>query len=239
MFSIHAILHALLRLIPLRRIPLRLMRTPPARFRRHLMLGGCAAVLSVLQACSSTPASHRFSYDFGPVDHVNNSLLKDAKTADKPVHFAINVAEISAPAVLEGDAMYYRLGYDNPQQLRPYAQQRWSMSPALLLTGRIKTQIALAGGTVLAVSDGVANLPTLKIELEEFSQYFTDASHNQVQLRFRASLVRGGKLLGQRYFNGSKAAASADAAGGAKAMQLLVDEAIGDLVGWMQALDFR
>jgi len=203
--------------------------------KRYALLAGSFAALCALQACSSAPPANRFNYDFGPFNAASNSLPK----TDKPVQFAINVADIDAPAIFEGSTMFYRLGYDNPQQLRPYAQQHWSMSPALLLGSRIKTQIAAAGGTVLAVSDGVANLPTLKIDLEEFSQYFADASNNQVQLRFRASLVRNGKLLGQRHFNGSKASSSADAAGGAKAMQVLTDEAIADLVRWMQALDFK
>jgi cholesterol transport system auxiliary component len=196
----------------------------------------CAFVaICTLQAWGSVPPANRSNYDFGPYNAASNGLPK----TDKPVQFAINVADVNAPAVFDGNTMFYRLGYDNPQQLRPYAQQHWSMSPALLLSSRIKTQIAAAGGTVLAVSDGVANLPTLKIELEEFSQYFADASNNQAQLRFRASLLRNGKLLGQRHFNGSKASGSADAAGGAKAMQLLTDEAIADLVSWMQALDFK
>ncbi|MBX9870320.1 MAG: PqiC family protein [Burkholderiaceae bacterium] len=212
-----------------------LLRSLLTRSKRGTLLATSFAALCALQACSSTSPVNRFSYDFGPYNAANNSLPK----TDKPVQFAINVADIDAPAIFEGNTMFYRLGYDNPQQLRPYAQQHWSMSPALLLSSRIKTQIAAAGGTVLAVSDGVANLPTLKIELEEFSQYFADASNNQVQLRFRASLVRNGKLLGQRHFNGSKASSSADAAGGAKAMQVLTDEAIADLVRWMQALDFK
>lgn len=203
--------------------------------KRYTLLACSCAAICALQACSSTPTANRFSYDFGPYNATSHRL----PTSDKPVQFAINVADVNAPAILEGDAMFYRLGYDNPQQLRPYAQQHWSMSPALLLSSRIKTQIAAAGGTVLAVSDGVANLPTLKIELEEFSQYFTDAHDNQAQLRFRASLVRNGKLLGQHHFNGSKASGTADAAGGAKAMQLLTDEAITDLIRWMQALDFK
>lgn len=218
------------------------LNTPSKLCQRLAQFGICALILASLQACSSAPSTNRFSYDFGPYNATNDRISLSSKAESQnnpPVHFAINIADISAPAVYEGNAMYYRLGYDNPQQLRPYAQQHWSMAPALLLAGRIKTQIANAGGTVLAVSDGVANLPTLKIELEEFSQYFSDASHNQVQLRFRASLVRNGKLLGQRYFNGNKAAGSADAAGGAKAMQLLADDAIVDLVNWLQALDFR
>lgn len=188
------------------------------------------ASLTLLQACASTTSVGRATYDFGLAPAV---LAPSASTPN--LKLAISLADISTPVVLEGNTMFYRLAYDNVQQLRPYAAQQWSMPPAQLLNTRIKSHIVATGGTVVSVADGVSDLPILKIELEEFSQVFSNASNNQAQLSFRASLVKRNKLIAQRNFNVSKAASSADAAGGARAMQLLTDETITNMLLWLQS----
>lgn len=181
----------------------------------------------LLQACASNTVLSQTNYDFG---------APPAKLAQSAAKLALSVADISAPATLDSHAMLYRLDYDNPQQLRPYAQHRWSMPPAQLFAQRLKLQIAAGGGTVLAQADGVADLPVLKIEIDEFSQIFSSPLESHAQLSLRASLVKKNSLIAQRQFSLSQPAASPDAAAGAKAMQSASDAAIGTLIVWLQDL---
>lgn len=185
------------------------------------------ALLVFLQACASNTAVRHSNYDFG---------APPARLAQSAVKLALSVAEISAPATLDGIAMLYRLDYDNPQQLRPYAQHRWSMPPAQLFAQRLKLQIAAGGGTVLALTDGVANLPVLKIEIDEFSQIFSSPLQSHAQLSLRASLMKKNTLIAQRQFSLTQPAASADAPAGAKAMQKTADATIAALIAWLQSL---
>ena len=85
--------------------------------------------------------------------------------------------------------MLYRLNYENTQELRAYAQNRWSTSPAQLLAQTIKQTINREGGNVAEAGDGVRDLPQIRIELEEFAQHFTRPDQSQAQIHLRASLV--------------------------------------------------
>ena len=187
------------------------------------------ALASLLFACAS-PTVHQ-QFDFGGT--VVESYIKPSTTLVNP-KLNILLAEIQVPSSLEGTAMLYRLQYDNSQELRPYAQSSWSMPPAQLLKQRIKTQINQQGGTALAASDGVKNLPILRLELEEFAQHFTSPNQSQVQLRWRASLINQNQLLAQRIFQARAKCDSADAKGGARAMPLATDMAITELIAWLQ-----
>jgi cholesterol transport system auxiliary component len=93
--------------------------------------------------------------------------------------------------------------------------------------------MAAAGVTIVSVAEGVADLPVLKIDLDEFDQLFTGVSHSHAQISFRASVIKKNKLLAQRYFTLATKADSADAPGGAKAMQIGVDNAITELTLWL------
>ena len=132
--------------------------------------------------------------------------------------------------------MLYRLRYDNAQLLRPYAQHHWSMPPAQLFAQRVKSRIAAAGGTVLGLADGVADLPILKIELDEFSQVFTSTTQSEAQITLRVSLIKKNKLIAQQYFAFGTPSASADASGGAKAMQVTADRSISAILSWLQTI---
>ncbi len=185
------------------------------------------SVSLVLQSCAtSTPTPH-ISYDFG-------TLPK--KTASAPLQLSLSVAEINASGTLDSNAMLYRLRYDNEQQLQAYAAHRWSMPPAQLLTQRLKEQIAASGGTVVSVTDGVSNLPLLRIDLDEFSQIFTSPIQSHVQITLRATLTQKNKLIAQRYFTFEQGALSADPSGGANAMKIAADTAIASVIIWLQGL---
>jgi cholesterol transport system auxiliary component len=177
-----------------------------------------------LFACA-TPASYQ-QFDFGSMP--NTSSDTSAKK------LAILLADIQVPASLEGTAMLYRLQYENGQELRPYAQSRWSMPPAQLLKQRIKNQLNQRGSAVLAATDGVKDLPLLRLELEEFAQHFSSPTQSQVQLRWRASLINKGQLIAQKVFQAQTKCESADAKGGAQAMPQATDLTITELITWLQ-----
>lgn len=188
--------------------------------------------IGLLQACASGSPTANLSYDFGPLNTESKEHQQQDTDASK---IAISVADISAPSTLDSNAMLYRLEYNNAQLLHPYAHHHWSMPPAQLFAQRFKARIAAAGGTVLGAADGVADLPILRIELDEFVQVFANTTQSEAQISLRVSLTKKNKLIAQKYFALATPSASADASGGAKAMQITADRSIGAILSWLQA----
>jgi cholesterol transport system auxiliary component len=178
-----------------------------------------------LQACVSTPPPLKY-YDFGAVAKLENS----EPICKLPL---IQLADITASNALSSNMMLYRLLYADDQRIYSYANNRWNMTPVQLLTQRIKTQFAAHG--VNFIEYGINNLNTLqlRLELEDFNQYFTDATHSYAQLQIRASLIRDRKLLAQTMLQQQVKTDSADAPAGAKAMRLATDELISNLTHWL------
>lgn len=185
------------------------------------VLGGCA-----LPAKPQRPAL----YDFGPGPL---SAVAPVPTR-KP---ALVLAEVEAPAALDSSALLYRLGYADVQQLRPYAQARWSMPPAQLLRQRLREALGRQR-PVLGAGEGGATL-LLRVELEEFSQLFESPERSQGLVRLSASLVETAtgreQLLAQTSVVAQRPAASADAPGGVRALTEAADAAVQQLVGWLDA----
>lgn len=185
-----------------------------------LLLGGCAVGdkrdeqtlydLGPLPAASATPAGKRFP--------------------------ALAVAEISAPAWMDSSRMVYRLHYDNPLEARTYAQARWTMAPSRLLLQRVKAGLAQSGIAVLSTGDGAAELPQLRIDVDDFSQIFESGANNHARVMLRASVLQDRRLLAQRSFTAKAKAPSADAAGGVRALADASDLAIRDMILWLNSL---
>ena len=191
-------------------------------------------------------------YDFGP------GLLPDSKAPlaqagpGMPGKSALPlaIAEIAtAGGALENQAVLYRLGYTDAQQLRPYAQARWSMPPAQLVRQRLRERLS-QNRVVLTAREGVAlnrsqnaSLPLLRLELEEFSQLFSTPADSVGLLRLHATLVditpAGEKLVAQRSLVVQQPAPSADAAGGVRALTAATDAAIDQIDDWLRGLPAR
>ncbi|MFZ6801608.1 ABC-type transport auxiliary lipoprotein family protein [Undibacterium sp. Di24W] len=193
-------------------------------FSRYLTILFSVPLVLLFSACASTEVQR--SYDFGS----NNKPPIGGQLAT----LKISLAEIQVPMNLEGSAMLYRLIYDNPQELRSYANSRWSMPPAQLLKQKIISRINQEGGTVTTGADGTSGLPILRIDLEEFAQHFSTLESSQVQLRWRASLINNKQLLAQKVFSAQSNSGSPDAVGGARAMPQASDQAITELIVWLQ-----
>jgi cholesterol transport system auxiliary component len=163
-------------------------------------------------------------FDFGPLPRA-----PVAAVSLPPV----SVADIEAPAWLDGQAMYYRLIYANQQQPKPYAGSRWTMPPSALLAQRLKSRIAQAGGMVASATDGAASLPVLRIEIDDFTQSFSTPAQSEAHVAVRASLFNGRTLVAQKTFSRRMPAVPADAVGGAAALAAASDALIADLIAWL------
>ncbi|MBL0425376.1 ABC-type transport auxiliary lipoprotein family protein [Ramlibacter alkalitolerans] len=202
--------------------------------RRSVLALGALA----LAGCSALPSKpkRQTMYDFGP-------QASEAAGA-APTRAALVLPDVEVSGILETPALLYRLGYDDPNELRPYAYARWSAPPGQLLRqrlrdvlGRERPVLDSAAGAAL-VRRGGSPPPVLRVELEEFSQLFESPTASQGVLRLRCTLLEntggGERLLAQRSFNVQRAAPSADAPGGVRALAAATDAAAQDIAAWLQ-----
>ena len=198
-----------------------------------LALGGCSAL-------PDKPVRPTL-YDFGPGSVV---LVEPATRQATLPALALDDITTSGGA-LDNTALLYRLAYAEVQELRPYAQARWSTPPAQLVRQRLREQLSLRR-PVFNARDSVAInraegavLPLrLRLELEEFSHLFTAPDTSVGVIRLRATLVAvtasGEKFIGQRSVVVQRPAPTADAAGGVRALTAATDAAIEEIDQWLQ-----
>ncbi len=184
------------------------------------------ALSALLTACSTPqPPTPKAVYDFGAFTQAS-----PASAASRSA--AITLPEIEAGAGLDSPALLYRLQYANDQQLRPYAQARWSVPPAQLVRARLRDALAVQG-PVLS-TEGIAPY-TLRVELDEFSQLFASSESSHGLVRLRASLFKGEQLAAQTTVLSRAGAASQDAAGGVRALTAATEDAVRQLAVWAAA----
>lgn len=215
------------------------LSSDPGRRRAWLALGAALA-LGALAGCSALPDKPQrpAQYDFGP------GPVAEAPQDRRAPLAPLALADVEAGGPLEaGTAVLYRLGYADAEQLRPYAQARWSMPPAQLVGQRLRAQLGQRR-TIVSAGEGAAMLRSegqqplvLRVELQEFSQLFTAPAQSVGLVRLRATVVdnlpAGEKVLAQRLVVVQKPAASADAAGGVRALAEATDAAADQLSQWL------
>ena len=189
-----------------------------------LILAACA----LLAGCASKGPMPTL-YDFGPAPA---PTAAPAPATAAPLATLV-IADATGPSWLDSTHMYYRLLYADALQSRPYAYNHWSATPLQLLGARLKSRIAQTGVKVLSATDAAASATLLRIEVDDFSQNFDSETHSSAQITLRASLFRGHRLLDQKTFARSMAAASADAPGGARALAAAADLLAADITGWL------
>ncbi|MBI2753615.1 MAG: membrane integrity-associated transporter subunit PqiC [Betaproteobacteria bacterium] len=193
-----------------------------------LALGAC----SPLQPHPRAPV-----YDFGPGPVVSSPSNRMAPLP------SLVLAEVEANAALDSTAVLYRLAYSDAQQLRPYAQARWSMAPALLLRQRLREHLGQRRA-VLNAAQGMVVPPaalSLHLELDEFSQLFDSADRSSGLVRLRATVGQAAngmeRLVAQRSFVVQRPASSADAAGGVRALTSAADAVIEEIAAWLEQVE--
>jgi cholesterol transport system auxiliary component len=218
--------------------------------RRTFFLSISAFSLVLLSACSALPDKPMRSsmYDFGP-----GLLSTPATTRQAPLPpIALDNIATSGGA-LDNMAVLYRLGYEDEQHLRPYAQSRWTMPPAQLVRQRMRDQLGqrravfnAGAGVALNRSQNAQStaLPLLlRVDLEEFSHLFTTPDTSVGLVRLRVTLLEvtpaGEKLIGQRNVIAQRPAPTPDAPGGVRALTLATDAAIEEIDQWLQQIPAR
>ncbi|RKU00993.1 ABC transporter [Burkholderia sp. Nafp2/4-1b] len=178
--------------------------------------------LVIAAGCADNSAAlSNIRYDLGPA-----APVVTAGTAP-----ALKVLDVGAPDALGTDKFVYRLAYADAQRMAVYRDSRWTAPPAQLLTQRLRGALS-SRGTVLEGSDGVS-APTLKVDLNEFEQVFDGQSQSHGAVTARATLVQGGKVLGQRTFVARAPSSTPDAAGGARALAAASDELVSQIAAWV------
>ncbi|MEO6854391.1 MAG: ABC-type transport auxiliary lipoprotein family protein [Rhodoferax sp.] len=199
-----------------------------------------------LGACSALPDKplRATQYDFGPATATATATASVATTASLP---PLALADVEAPSMSDGGtAIVYRLAYADAQQLRPYAQARWSVPPAQLVGQRLRDVLGQRRA-VLGASDSAGLARTsgpaprlLRVELLEFTQLFQSPAASTGLVRLRATLVErtplGDSLLAQRSFSLQRPAPSADAPGGVRALAAATDALAQALDAWLDTV---
>ena len=202
------------------------------------------SVLALAAGCSVIDKPARATmYDFGPGALSTQAMATMAASALPP----LAIADIATSGgALENQAVLYRLGYLDDQQLRPYSQARWTMPPAQLVRQRLRERLSQQR-VVLNAREGVAlnrsqntHLMMLRLELEEFSQLFSAPDASTGLVRLHATLVEitpaGERLVAQRNLAAQRPATSLDAAGGVRALTAATDAAIDELDAWLRQM---
>lgn len=172
-------------------------------------------------------------YDLGPGSSGPLGPARAASAAGLP---ALAVSVQASPA-LDGTAMLYRLAYADAGRLHAYAHARWAMSPAELVRQRLR-EVLSQQRVVLNPGEGAPR--ALQLELEEFSQVFAAPDQSAGLLRLRATAWKrtpGGDMpVAQHSMVVQRPAASADAAGGVRALNAATDAAVAELAQWLGQL---
>jgi cholesterol transport system auxiliary component len=204
---------------------------------QHLQRSLLGAVLAAaaLAGCASTSGgTTNSSFNFGPASLPAGALQA---AATRPTLAALVVTDVTGPATLDSERMYYRLNYADATEARTYANSRWSSNPLDMVTQRFKTRLAQSGIKVLSTTDAAAGVPLLRVEVDDFVHGFSSATQSEGQLLLRASLFDGHTLIDQKTFGRSTPARSADAAGGARALAASTDAVAADIAAWLATLE--
>ena len=204
-----------------------------------------------LAGCSVVDKPTRATlYDFGPGALVSQAGISPAASAPAPALGPLAIADIgTSGGALDNQAVLYRLGYVDAQQLRPYSVARWTMPPAQLLRQRLRERLGHQR-VVLNAREGAAlnrsqnaRLPMLRLELEEFSQLFSAPDASVGLIRLHATLVEitpaGERLMAQRSVAVQRPATTLDAAGGVRALTAATDAAIDEIDQWLRQFPAR
>jgi len=209
------------------------------------------SVLAITAGCSVVDKPIRaVMYDFGPGALSTQAPGAPPASLPAPALPPLAIADIATSGgALDNQGVLYRLGYLDAQQLRPYSLARWTMPPAQLVRQRLRERMGQQR-VVLNAREGVAlnrsqnaNLPMLRLELEEFSQLFSAPDASIGLIRLHATLVEitpsGERLVAQRSLSVQRPATSADAAGGVRALTQATDAAIDELDQWLRQFPAR
>jgi len=211
----HTILQAM-------RYPKRAAR-PLARARSGFISVAVVAMVAGIAGCASGPpaAVSNIRYDLGAPTPLGNTMNMPP----------VKVLTVSAAKNLDTDSFVYRLKYADAQRTGSYADSHWTMSPAELLTQRLRAALA-SRGPVLTGADPV-RAPLLQVDLTDFEQVFDAPEQSHGEVSARVTLSQSGQVVSQRTFVARAPSYTADAAGGARALAAASDDLIAQMAAWL------
>ena len=185
--------------------------------RRVAVLAVLVTAVVIVAGCGVGPKPKEVvgAYDFG------------LPAAARPVALkSLNHAIVAAPNWMDSTSLHYRLAYANAARPAAYAQTRWVSTPAHLVEARLKER-AVAGGVLLGGAG-----PSLRIEIDEFSQVFDAEKSSRAVVRARASLAGAREVTAQKAFLIEMPAATPDGPGGATALGQAANALVDDVLAW-------
>ena len=193
---------------------------------KHHFIGG---LLLILAGCTLGPEKREppTVFDFGPPRAVT--------TAATAINATVLISPVTANHWLDTPSIHYRMAQRDASRTDAYAQNHWTQSPAVLLTERLRARMAGVTRGVVAPLDGAKADYALRVELEDFSQTFSDAQSSKVTARLRATLIdmNTRALRAQKTFVSERPAAP-NAAGAAQALGAAADAVVDDIATWAQ-----
>ena len=192
----------------------------------------------LLASCKSLPDKpvEQAMYDFGPAPVAEGSAPAN--------RLPLVLPDVQAEGMVETPALLYRLAYDDPHQLRPYAFARWTTEPGVLLRQRLqevlgRERVVLdTGASATLTRRGGPPPPMLRVDLEEFSHVFDSPRESRGVLRVRATLLQredgNTRVVAQRRFEVQRPAPAPDAAGGVRALTAAADALAQELAAWLR-----
>lgn len=194
------------------------------KYYKHLFL---LIIVLASSGCALGPEKRDppAGFDLGP---------PPAFTAAAPsINATLLIPTVSASPWLDTPNILYRLAYRDAGRPEAYAQHRWVMSPALLLSERLRGRFAAATRGVVNTQDGARADYSLRIELEDFSQSFDAAQSSHANVRLRATLIdlNTRALHAQKSFSVARPAAP-NAPGAARSLAAAGDAVVEELVTW-------
>jgi len=186
---------------------------------------------ALLGACSLGPSTKEVpaTYDLGAPQNPRG---------EQRIRASLLVQGITPAAWLDTPAVVYRLNYQDAARQQAYALTRWAAPPASLLTQRLRARLAAASeGGIVSLADNARADYALRIDLDDFSQVFDSPDASRAVVLARASLVDSGRrtLVAQKSFSIERAAPSANAQGGVRALAAAGDELIEAVAAWTAA----
>lgn len=184
-----------------------------------------AVILFTLSACAllDKPAPPVQQWlQLNPPDNV--------KILSEPGQRSLAVTKIQAPDWLQDGGLYYRLAYRDTLNLQPYAQSRWITPVPQQLLQSLRGYLMDGRRFVVAAASQHSDY-VLELWLDEFCQIYRRPDDSYATLRAHATLLDANhRILAQNTWRLEIAAASADALGGAQALQQVGNQ-------WIQQLD--
>ncbi len=186
-----------------------------------------ACLVLLLAACAGggSAVSNVGYYDFGPVRRADGQAPQ----------LALRGVDVHAPSWLDTPALQYRIAYASDARRLSYAESRWVAQPAELLQSMLQRRLVVS--TAIASSTGTGNGCRLRIDLDEFVQFFDKPTSSSVQLDVRASVLQAAGVapLARQSFSIVRPTTTADAPGAIAAFGAAAESLTVALLDWLDS----